>query len=149
MMNYFEVIAKCGHVGRSYYYEGHFYVVAESRKEAAMQVKIAPRVKKHHEDVILNVIKIDNTAYEKGVIREEKNPYKNCNNKQDQQIVWDLIEPYIKPETEKQIIYRKRKVDYSEKSNLKSRNGIRNERKYYKYNIYSHIVFKNQLEEIA
>ena len=38
-MKYFEVVAKCGHVGRMYYYEGHFFVSGDSKKIAAGKVK--------------------------------------------------------------------------------------------------------------
>lgn len=52
-MKYFEVVAKCGHVGRDYYYEGHFFVQAQNAKIAACKVKSQPRVKRDHEDAIL------------------------------------------------------------------------------------------------
>lgn len=39
MKRYYEVVAKCGHVGKRYYYRGVFYVNAETGAEAASAVR--------------------------------------------------------------------------------------------------------------
>ena len=54
MKNYFEVIAKCGHVGRNKYIPIKFAVEAESGKDAAAMVRRFPRVKHNHKDAILD-----------------------------------------------------------------------------------------------
>lgn len=40
-MKYFEVVAKCGHVGRDYYYEGHFFVQARMQKLQQVKLKVS------------------------------------------------------------------------------------------------------------
>ena len=35
LMKYYEVVAKCGHVGRNKYYEGHFFIIADSEKKCS------------------------------------------------------------------------------------------------------------------
>ncbi|MGN1372736.1 MAG: hypothetical protein ACI4VK_01660 [Candidatus Coproplasma sp.] len=58
---YFEVQAKCGHVGRHNYVIKNFYVKAESGKEAARKIRLAPRVKHDRKDAIIRVKQIDYT----------------------------------------------------------------------------------------
>ena len=55
MKNYYEVLAKCGHVGKKHYVPVKFAVIAEDGKEAAKMVRYFPRVKHNHKDAILNV----------------------------------------------------------------------------------------------
>ena len=55
---FFEVQAKCGHVGRNNYIVKKFYVKAESAKEAAKVIRSAPRVK-HHQKEMLGTVKLD------------------------------------------------------------------------------------------
>jgi len=38
-MKFFEVKAKCGHVGRNKYFEGSFYEIAENAADAARIVR--------------------------------------------------------------------------------------------------------------
>lgn len=72
---YFEVSAKCGHVGRTYYYLGKFYVQAPDGKTAASIVRNMPRVMHHHKDAILSVTRIGYEEYQKGRSRLQKDPY--------------------------------------------------------------------------
>ena len=65
-MNYYKVLAKCGHVGRNKYIEKWFYIKAKSGKEAAKIVRDLPRVKHHHKDAIKDVIKISFEEYING-----------------------------------------------------------------------------------
>ena len=75
---YYEVIAKCGHVGRKKYIPVKFAVVAESGKEAAKKVRQFPRVKHNHKDAILDVRCI--TVEEFLEIKESNanDPYLKC-----------------------------------------------------------------------
>ena len=139
-MKYFEVIAKCGHVGRGYYYEGHFFVKCHSKRDAAAIIKRAPRVKKDHDDVILNVFEVDEPAYLEGVEEHNNNPYFNCGSKWQQKQVLEYIKDGIKPETEIQLQYRERRVKYYKKDRGGEKpckwRGIRNAHKYAKFNLY-------------
>ncbi len=56
---YFEVKAKCGHVGRTSCVWIRFAVVAESRKDAAKKARMFGRVKHNHQDAIGYVKEID------------------------------------------------------------------------------------------
>ena len=137
-MSYFEVVAKCGHVGRMYYYEGHFFVRAENEKAAAYKVKNKSRVKKNHEDAILWVNEVDEPTYIEGIEAMKNNPYFHCGSKWQQKRFIDLIQDGIKPETETQLQYRERRKGYYKNKNSKDkpskRKGIRNFYKYTKYN---------------
>ena len=57
-MKYYEVIAKCGHVGKGKCVLITFACAAENGKEAAAKVRAYARVKHHHKDAIRNVRKI-------------------------------------------------------------------------------------------
>ena len=69
MKQFFEVIAKCGHVGKKKYYLGTFYEIAESGKEAAMIVRGRGRVKHNKKDANTFVCK-KNTQYLNGIKTE-------------------------------------------------------------------------------
>lgn len=111
MEKYFKVVAKCGHVGRQFYYEGVFYLKSKSLSSAAQTVKNFPRVKHDHKDVIISVDEIDEQEYQEGVLAQSRNPYFNCTNLQQQSLYWDQIAPHVKLETEYQISYRKFKYE--------------------------------------
>ena len=63
-MRYFNVTAKCGHVGRGYYIPITFAVKAESAAEAASVARDLPRVKHHHKDAILSVKEVNRYEFE-------------------------------------------------------------------------------------
>ena len=133
--NYYEVIAKCGHVGRGYYYEGHFFVYGESKRDAAQKVKTFPRVKKDHNDVILNVYRITEEELVEGKNKQASNPYFSCTSKYQQDAYWEEIKDGIKPETENQLSYRKNKNKYyKDEDKIKGKGFIRNRYKYLKLN---------------
>ncbi|MCR4660994.1 MAG: hypothetical protein K5765_03205 [Clostridia bacterium] len=90
VINYFEVIAKCGHVGRGYYVPIEFAVIAEDGKEAAKMVREFPRVKHDHKDAILNVYKIDYERYLEIVEMNNNDPYLKCRSKKEQKLIKDL-----------------------------------------------------------
>ena len=93
--NYYEVIAKCGHVGRKKYIPVKFAVVAESGKEAAKKVRQFPRVKHNHKDAILDVRCI--TVDEFLEIKESNanDPYLKCHSRQEQNLIVNLSERMV------------------------------------------------------
>lgn len=84
MRKYFEVIAKCGHMGRGKYLPGVFYEVAESVAQAAKIVRGRGRVKHNRKDAILQVRKISKREYLNGIEAKLDNEYFNRKNVQDQ-----------------------------------------------------------------
>ncbi|MFP3041067.1 hypothetical protein LQZ19_04495 [Treponema primitia] len=90
-INFFEVKAKCGHVGRGYYYEGIFYIKAENAKEAAAKGRLIPRVKHDHKDAILSVIPLTYAEFKAGCEERGNIPYYRCNNKQEQSEIYEVI----------------------------------------------------------
>lgn len=99
---HFKVSAKCGHVGKSYYYRGLFYVQAEDGKNAASIVRDTARVKHHHKHAILSVEKITFAEYTEGQQVQKNNPYFNCHNKQEQNFFYDISSNDIYPEIKKE-----------------------------------------------
>ncbi len=85
-MEFYEVAAKCGHVGKDRYYKGMFYVMAESGSAAAAMVRMKPRVKHHHKDAILSVAKVGLTEFQEGQAAYNANPYFNCHSRQEQRL---------------------------------------------------------------
>ena len=94
-MKYYEVKAKCGHVGRNYYVLKNFAVMAENGRKAAEATRSFPRVKHHHKDAIRDVTEIDETRYLEIMNINEADPYFQCKCIQDQR---SYIEPDIYPE---------------------------------------------------
>ena len=92
---YYEVIAKCGHVGKKHYVPVKFAVVAESGKEAAKKVRQFPRVKRNHKDAILDVRCI--TLEEFLEIKEinDNDPYLKCHSRQEQNLIVNLAERMV------------------------------------------------------
>ena len=90
--NYYEVIAKCGHVGKKHYVPVKFAVIAEDGKEAAKMVRQFPRVKHDHKDAILNVNKIDYERYQEIVEMNNNDPYLKCHSRQEQNRIINLSE---------------------------------------------------------
>ena len=88
--NYYEVIAKCGHVGKKHYVPVKFAVIAEDGKEAAKMVRQFPRVKHDHKDAILNVNKINFERYLEIVEMNNNDPYLKCHSRQEQNLIDNL-----------------------------------------------------------
>ena len=87
MKRYFEVLAKCGHVGKDKYYEGTFYIAAENAKEAAKITRQKGRVKHDHKDAIISVQEITYRQYKQGCSAHNNEAFFNCKNIQEQNAV--------------------------------------------------------------
>ena len=83
-MKYYEVKAKCGHVGKNNYIIGTLFLWAESGKIAAAVARRFPRVKHDHKDAIISVREISRAAYEKGRKSINETPYWSCVSVQEQ-----------------------------------------------------------------
>ena len=84
MNHYFEVQAKCGHVGKGKCIFIYFAVKAENKKVAAAKARNYKRVKHGHKDAIRNVREISHTEYIKLLNTNKKDPYLQCKNIQQQ-----------------------------------------------------------------
>ena len=89
-MKYFEVEAKCGHVGRNNYILKKIYVCANNGKDAAKIVRNMGRVKHNHKDAIKYVIEINYEQYRIGREQMKNDGYFHVHNKQDQNALCDL-----------------------------------------------------------
>ena len=134
MRKFFEVVAKCGHVGRGYYYEGVFYEIASDASYAAKIVRGRGRVKHDHKDAILSVREISQEEFELGLKAKENNPYYSCSNKREQDAVWEQVcfgvrrEKFYDEIDEDYIEKRRNKVQYKLR---KQRQNIRSFDRYY------------------
>ena len=81
---FYEVEAKCGHVGRGYYVDKCFGVLAHSAKEAAEMVRNFPRVKHHWKDAIGYVEEVNEERYLE--LRQDNlnDPYMLCKSRREQ-----------------------------------------------------------------
>ena len=109
--NYYEVIAKCGHVGKKHYVPIKFAVIAKDGKEAAKMVRQFPRVKHDHKDAILNVNKIDYERYLEIVEMNNNDPYLKCHSRQEQNLIDNL-------EDRLEIDLHNQKVKYDKQARL-------------------------------
>lgn len=80
----YEVIAKCGHVGRNNYVLKSFAVEAGSAAEAAAVARSLPRVKHHQKDAIREVMEIDDARYLEILKMHRRDPYFRCHSIQEQ-----------------------------------------------------------------
>jgi hypothetical protein len=131
-MGFFEVMAKCGHVGVGRYYRATFYVQAENGKAAAALVRTLPRVKHDHKDAIIAVTKVDYAVFQEGNTEHHADSYFNCRNKQEQSLFLAKIEENIHYETD---------IDKGERRDSSDRRAKRKAmhryyRKMDKYSIY-------------
>lgn len=106
---YFEVTAKCGHVGRNNFIPIKFAVVADSGKDAANKVRLFPRVKHHHKDAILSVNEIDKHTFGRIIKENRQDPYLHCRSKQEQELIINL-------DTRMIVEQRKRPEEYDEQA---------------------------------
>ena len=109
--NYYEVIAKCGHVGKKHYVPIKFAVIAKDGKEAAKMVRQFPRVKHNHKDAILSVNKIDYERYLEIVEMNNNDPYLKCHSRQEQNLIDNL-------EDRLEIDLHNQKVKYDKQARL-------------------------------
>lgn len=106
-MKYYKVTAKCGHVGKGFYYPGDLFIKADNGRAAAKVARNMPRVKHDHKDAILNVKEICYDEYLMGREAVGTNPYFTCESIQEQYQYWEEIESVILVD------------DYFKKKNLK------------------------------
>lgn len=100
-MRFYKVEAKCGHVGKNWYFPAAFYITAENGREAAKVARVMPRVKHDHKDAILSVSEIDVDSYVLGKETIMDNPYWFCKNIQEQRIQCRNLEENLVAEVEK------------------------------------------------
>lgn len=100
-MRFYKVEAKCGHVGKNWYFPATFYITAENGREAAKVARVMPRVKHDHKDAILSVSEIDVDSYILGKESSMSNPYWLCKNIQEQRIQCRNLEENLVAEVEK------------------------------------------------
>lgn len=81
---FFEVQAKCGHVGMNKYVLKNFYIKTDSAKKAAYIIRNVPRVKHDHKDAIRNVREITYEEYVEGSKRMEADDYFRIHNSSEQ-----------------------------------------------------------------
>lgn len=89
--SHYMVVAKGGHVGRDNFMPMYIPVKALNKKEASDRVRVMPRVKKHHKDVILSVFAISKQTFYKQLENNAKDPYYQVHSKQEQNKVFDQI----------------------------------------------------------
>ena len=89
-MKYFEVEAKCGHVGRNNYILKKIYVCANNGKDAAKIVRNMARVKHNHKDAIRYVAEITYEQYRIGRKEMKEDGYFHVHSKQEQNAQCDL-----------------------------------------------------------
>ena len=109
---FFEVSAKCGHVGKNKYVIKQFYIKTTNAKEAARIIRFAPRVKHHQKDAILRVTEINYDEYVAGVKKNCNDLYFNIHNSSDQKkfCIEDIIdEECIEPEKKRNTLFKQRK----------------------------------------
>ena len=87
---YYEVVAKCGHVGRRKYVPIKFAVIASSGKEAAYIARYIPRVKHNDKHAILSVKEISYMRFVEINEVNAKDLYLKCGCKQEQDRMVDL-----------------------------------------------------------
>ena len=122
----FEVACKCGHVGKGYYVEVHFPIMAMSGKEAAHIAREMPRVKHDQKDAILGVSKIGKERYNKLVWINDHDPYLRCKNIQEQNLI-DLTDRLIEERRSSFCLIRR---DESDKHFYCNKRKLRNPKKY-------------------
>ena len=81
---YYEVEAKCGHVGSTSCVWIRFAVVAESRKDAAKRARMFGRVKHDHPNAIGYVKEIDFESFMVLKAENDADPYLHCKSKREQ-----------------------------------------------------------------
>lgn len=116
-MRYFEVKAKCGHVGRNNYYVGTLYLSADNGRMAAKVARNFPRVKHDRKDAIISVLEISHEEWKNGKMRLHNSPYWTSTNVQEQrQNCIDLEDCIIREEKKERVRTKKHslKKNYNE-----------------------------------
>ena len=89
-MRYFEVTAKCGHVGKGYYIPIRFAIYAKDGEHAAKITRKKARVKHDRPDAIINVKKISREEFINLRAQNAADPYLHCKNVQQQRAIEDI-----------------------------------------------------------
>ena len=126
-MRYYEVTAKCGHVGKGYYIPIRFPVRAETASEAAVVTRAMPRVKHDHKDAILSVREVNIFEYDDLRQVNHYDPYLLCKSRREQMMEYDAIYNRLMEER-RNSFYREREL--SEKAIYDGKKRIRNVRRY-------------------
>lgn len=104
-MNYYKVVAKCGHVGRGHYIIKDFFVKAEDGKEAAYKVRFSPRVKHDWKDAIISVKSITRDEFIQGREFQNHDLYFKITNSSEQKLYcaidYEQVFNYDEPEKKK------------------------------------------------
>lgn len=99
-MKFYEVTAKCGHVGGiNKYILINFYTQAENGREAAEKIRHAGRVQHDKKDAIQNVKEINLEDFLCGIAAYDADPYNRCHNPQEQRQYCGEIEERVQTET--------------------------------------------------
>ena len=106
-MNYYKVMAKCGHVKRNNYILKMFYVCALNGREAALIVRKMGRVKHHHKDAIRDVELISYNEYLEGLEKNNNDTYFNVQNSSDQKMFCNFTDGEIIREAEQESFKKK------------------------------------------
>lgn len=85
-MNYYKVVAKCGHVRRGHYIIKDFFVKAENGKAAAYKVRHLPRVKHDWKNAIISVMSITRDEFIQGRELQKQDLYFNVTNSSEQRL---------------------------------------------------------------
>lgn len=126
-MRYYEVTAKCGHVGKGYYIPITFSVRAQTAAEAAFVTRAFPRVKHDHKDAILFVREVDFYDYDELWQVNNYDPYLRCRSKREQMREYDAIYNRIVEETRCESNWER---ELPEKAVFAGKKRIRNVRQY-------------------
>lgn len=92
---YYEVEAKCGHVGKRKYINITFGVIARSKKEAAEIARKIPRVKHDYRDAINYVREITQEEFFAIVNKNNDDTFLTCKNIQEQRMYCVNLEERI------------------------------------------------------
>ena len=121
---YYQVNAKCGHVGKENYILIAFPIKANSAKEAAKITRSIPRVKHDWKDAIVSVNEINYEEYKLLQLSNSNDEYLKCKNVQEQKIIENL---------EERIIYQIHDEVEEKLYIWKSKKAIKNMKKYFKF----------------
>ena len=123
----YEVIAKCGHVGRNQYVLKTIPVIAASGVEAAAKIRKLPRVKHDHPDAIREVRIIDAPRYWELTKAYQDDPYFKCRSIQEQRALCGDMELYDEIED---CTPNSETYNQSKKSVFRGKLRIRNPKRY-------------------
>lgn len=123
----YEVIAKCGHVGRNQYVLKTIPVIATSGVEAAAMIRELPRVKHDHPDAIREVRIIDAPRYWELTKVYQDDPYFKCRSIQEQRALCGDMELY---DEIKDCAPNRETDNQSKKSVFRGKQRIRNPKRY-------------------